>query len=115
MTETAPVIQAFWPLARRIRPRNIRIVTEQAGSQATVPAGGLALSKATASVIRFRKSATLLTADEIAALRSAISGRLAVADDRGHESWAGLHGLPLPISGTHRLPLFLPCDRVDLF
>ena len=90
-------------------------MTEQSGSHETAPAGGLALSKATASVLRYRKSVTLLTANEISALRSAVSSMVGLTDDRGYEYWAGIHGLPLPISCTHGSPLFLPWHRAYLY
>jgi tyrosinase len=37
------------------------------------------------------------------------------ADDRGYEYWAGIHGLPLPISCWHGSPLFLPWHRAYLY
>jgi tyrosinase len=80
-----------------------------------VPAGALVLSKASPSLLRYRKSATLLTDGEIAGLRSAISSMLALSDDRGFGYWAGIHGLPLPISCTHGSPLFLPWHRAYLY
>jgi tyrosinase len=36
-------------------------------------------------------------------------------DDRGYQYWAGIHGLPLPISCTHHNHLFLPWHRAYLY
>jgi tyrosinase len=36
-------------------------------------------------------------------------------DDRGYQYWAGVHGLPLPISCTHHNHLFLPWHRAYLY
>ena len=68
-----------------------------------------------ASLLRYRKSVTALTADELAALRTAISAMADLSDDRGFEYWAGIHGLPLPISCWHGSPLFLPWHRAYLY
>jgi tyrosinase len=38
-----------------------------------------------------------------------------IADDRGFQYWAGIHGLPLPISCTHHSELFLPWHRAYLY
>ena len=72
-------------------------------------------SKTTPSVIGVRKSASSLTADELTALRSGITGMLAIADDRGYEHWAGIHGLPLPMYCQHGSTLFLPWHRAYLY
>ncbi len=66
-------------------------------------------------MLRYRKSVTSLTAAELAALRSAISDMLSLSDDRGFEYWAGIHGLPLPISCWHGSLLFLPWHRAYLY
>jgi tyrosinase len=81
----------------------------------TALAGGQPLSKTSSALLRYRKSVTALTVNEVASLRSGISGMLALADDRGFEYWAGIHGLPLPISCTHGSPLFLPWHRAYLY
>lgn len=39
----------------------------------------------------------------------------ALSDDRGYQAWAGIHGLPLPISCTHHNHLFLPWHRAYLY
>ena len=77
--------------------------------------GSQPLSKTNLAVLRYRKSATSLTADEVSALRTAITNMLALSDDRGFEYWAGIHGLPLPISCTHGSALFLPWHRAYLY
>jgi tyrosinase len=82
---------------------------------AVAPGGGQSLGKAGSAQLRYRKSVTLLTAAEVAALRSAISAMLRLGDDRGFEYWAGIHGLPLPISCTHGTLLFLPWHRAYLY
>jgi tyrosinase len=77
--------------------------------------GSVGLSKAAPAAIRVRKSVTSLGADEVTSLRTAIASMLALADDRGYEYWAGIHGLPLPISCTHGTPFFLPWHRAYLY
>jgi tyrosinase len=77
--------------------------------------GSQPLSKTNLAVLRHRKSVTSLTADEVSALRTAITNMLALSDDRGFEYWAGIHGLPLPISCTHGSALFLPWHRAYLY
>jgi tyrosinase len=72
-------------------------------------------SKTTPSLLGVRKSVSSLTADEVTALRSGITGMLAIADDRGYEHWAGIHGLPLPMHCQHGSPLFLPWHRAYLY
>ena len=72
-------------------------------------------SKATPSLLGVRQNIASLTADEVAALRSGITGMLALADDRGYEYWAGIHGLPLPMYCQHGSPLFLPWHRAYLY
>jgi tyrosinase len=52
---------------------------------------------------------------EVDALRAGITNMLALSDDRGFEYWAGIHGLPLPISCVHGSPLFLPWHRAYLY
>jgi hypothetical protein len=81
----------------------------------SAPAAVQAVSKTTLSLRRYRKSVTALTAAEVASLRSGITKMLELSDDRGFEYWAGIHGLPLPISCTHGSPLFLPWHRAYLY
>jgi Common central domain of tyrosinase len=78
-------------------------------------AAAQAVSKTNLSVRRYRKSVTGLTAVELSALRSALTRMIALSDDRGFGFWAGIHGLPLPISCTHGSPLFLPWHRAYLY
>jgi tyrosinase len=79
------------------------------------PSGGQLLSKSSTAVLRYRKSVTSLSPSEVSALRLAISNMLSLDDDRGYAYWAGIHGLPLPISCTHGTPLFLPWHRAYLY
>src|SRR3954449_12730183 len=65
--------------------------------------------------LRHRRSARALTAGQLADLRQAVQAAQAISDDRGYQSWAGIHGLPLPISCTHHTPLFLPWHRAYLY
>ncbi len=72
-------------------------------------------SKAAPSQLRFRQAVSALTPDALGALRSGISKMLGIADDRGYAHWAGIHGLPLPISCHHGDLLFLPWHRAYLY
>jgi tyrosinase len=56
-----------------------------------------------------------LTAGQLGDLREAIAAAQAIGDDRGYQRWAGIHGLPLPISCTHHTELFLPWHRAYLY
>jgi tyrosinase len=58
-----------------------------------------------------------MTHEQIVHFRGAVSGAQAIPDDRGYQSWAGIHGLPLPIDCTHHdFPeLFLPWHRAYLY
>jgi tyrosinase len=56
-----------------------------------------------------------LSAGQLGDLRSAITAAQAIGDDRGYQSWAGIHGLPLPISCVHHKELFLPWHRAYLY
>lgn len=67
------------------------------------------------SALRHRRDARRLTTGQLADLRAAIAGAQGIADDRGYQRWAGIHGLPLPISCTHHNPLFLPWHRAYLY
>ena len=68
-----------------------------------------------AARLRHRRNARTLTAGQLADYRRAITAAQAISDDRGYQSWAGIHGLPLPISCTHNSPLFLPWHRAYLY
>lgn len=65
--------------------------------------------------LRHRRSARRLTAGQRADFRAAISAAQAIGDDRGYQRWAGIHGLPLPISCVHHRELFLPWHRAYLY
>jgi tyrosinase len=56
-----------------------------------------------------------LTTGQLADLRTAITASQEIGDDRGYQRWAGIHGLPLPISCTHHTELFLPWHRAYLY
>ncbi len=70
-----------------------------------------------AVALRWRRSAARLTAGQLADLRAAVTATLALSDDRGYQHWAGIHGLPLPIScdNAHGTPYFLPWHRAYLY
>lgn len=65
--------------------------------------------------LRHRRSVRRLTERQLADLREAVVRAQAVGDDRGYQAWAGIHGLPLPISCTHHNELFLPWHRAYLY
>lgn len=65
--------------------------------------------------MRRRKSVGELTGAEISALRSALVAMQELTDDRGYGYWAGIHGLPLPISCEHGNVLFLAWHRAYLY
>ena len=63
----------------------------------------------------FRNSVTRLTPRQLADLRSAYAAVKQITDERGFDYWAGIHGLPLPISCEHHTALFLPWHRAYLY
>jgi len=65
--------------------------------------------------LRHRRSARRLTPGQLADFRAAITASQAISDDRGFQYWAGIHGLPLPISCVHHKELFLPWHRAYLY
>jgi tyrosinase len=65
--------------------------------------------------LRHRRNARALTAGQLANFRKAITASQAIKDDRGYQAWAGIHGLPLPISCVHGDELFLPWHRAYLY
>ena len=65
--------------------------------------------------LRHRRSARRLTSGQLADFRRAIAAAQAIGDDRGYQYWAGIHGLPLPISCVHHKELFLPWHRAYLY
>ena len=76
---------------------------------------GQGISKTAPALLRYRTSVTSLNAQALESLRSAISKMESLSDDRGYGYWAGIHGLPLPISCWHGSPLFLPWHRAYLY
>lgn len=67
------------------------------------------------SAVRRRTSIGELTATDLVALRASFLAMQQLDDDRGYGFWAGLHGLPLPITCQHGNPLFLPWHRAYLY
>ena len=70
--------------------------------------------------IRWRRSVTRLTPSMLEHVREATGWAQSVSDDRGYQYWAGVHGLPLPISCTHSTSqrfasFFLPWHRAYLY
>jgi tyrosinase len=65
--------------------------------------------------LRHRRSVRRLTAGQAADLRRAFDAAQTITDDRGYQSIAGIHGLPLPISCVHHRELFLPWHRAYLY
>jgi tyrosinase len=70
-----------------------------------------------AVALRFRRDAASLTRDQLALLRQAFDALYGIKDDRGYLYFAGIHGLPLPIScgNAHGTPYFLPWHRAYLY
>jgi len=85
-------------------------VTESPTSSSASAAPGTSLS-----VRRYRKSITAMTGSDLDTFRSGLSAMIGLHDDRGFEYWAGIHGLPLPISCVHGRPSFLPWHRAYLY
>jgi tyrosinase len=65
--------------------------------------------------LSYRKRADLLRPAQLTVLRSAYTASMHRKDDRGFHRWAGIHGLPLPISCQHHTALFLPWHRAYLY
>lgn len=65
--------------------------------------------------LRHRREAGGLTQGQLADVRNSIAAAQGISDDRGYQAWAGIHGLPLPISCTHNSHLFLPWHRAYLY
>ena len=74
--------------------------------------------------MNIRKSVRNLLPEELLRLRVAFDKFMKIKDDRGYGYWAGIHGLPLPISCVHgevfvpgidpNFRLFLPWHRAYL-
>lgn len=64
--------------------------------------------------IKFRRSVTKLTDEQLGAFRAAITEALARRDDRGYQYFAGWHGVPFGWC-WHGDPRFLPWHRAYLY
>lgn len=84
--------------------------TEEVAVSVTSPSPTLA-----PRALRHRRSVRRLTSGQLGDLREAVAAAQGIADDRGYQRWAGIHGLPLPISCTHHSELFLPWHRAYLY
>lgn len=74
----------------------------------------------TARRLRYRKSVERLTPRQLTHVRRAFSAVMDLADERGYQHHAGIHGIPLPSYCQHgrpgeRAPLFLPWHRAYLY
>ena len=76
---------------------------------------GVASGTQAPQALRHRRNVRQLTAGQLADFRRAITAAHEISDDRGYQRWAGIHGLPLPISCTHHNHLFLPWHRAYLY
>jgi len=77
---------------------------------ATLPA-----QRVTQAPLSYRKNVARLRGPQLDVLRAAYRASMGVNDDRGWQHWAGIHGLPLPISCKHHNVLFLPWHRAYLY
>jgi tyrosinase len=70
-----------------------------------------------AGTLRWRRSVARLTPGQLRLLRDGIAAVKAIADDRGYNYFAGIHGLPLPVGceNAHGSPYFLPWHRAYLY
>ena len=73
--------------------------------------------QATTTPVRFRRSASRLTAGQAKNLRDSFAAVQGINDDRGYGYHAGIHGLPLPIGcdNAHGTDYFLPWHRAYLY
>ena len=78
---------------------------------------GTPLARRPAVALRFRRDAASLTREQLALLRQAFGTLYGIKDDRGYLYFAGIHGLPLPIScgNAHGTPYFVPWHRAYLY
>lgn len=78
---------------------------------------GAPLAQRPSSPVRFRRNADRLTDGQLQTLRAAFRSVYEIDDDRGYAYFAGVHGLPLPISceNAHGTPYFLPWHRAYLY
>jgi tyrosinase len=70
--------------------------------------------------IRWRRSIAKLTAAQVEHVRNAYTAVQGLADERGYQHHAGIHGLPLPVYCQHTTSqrfasLFLPWHRAYLY
>jgi tyrosinase len=80
-------------------------------------ATGAASPRHPAAPLKHRRSVGLLTADQLREIRNAFASAQRISDDRGYRYFAGIHGLPLPMScsNAHGTPYFLPWHRAYLY
>jgi tyrosinase len=80
-------------------------------------ATGTPTRQALATPLRYRRSATRLTAGQRDLLVDGFRQVQGISDDRGYAYHAGIHGLPLPIGcdNAHGTPYFLPWHRAYLY
>jgi tyrosinase len=78
---------------------------------------GAPVAQQPAAPVRFRRNADRLTEGQLQTLRSSFQSLYEIDDDRGYGYFAGIHGLPLPISceNAHGTPYFLPWHRAYLY
>jgi tyrosinase len=80
-------------------------------------ATGTPRPEALSEPVRYRRSASRLTRGQLRTLRDAFAKAQAISDDRGYGYFAGIHGLPMPIScdNAHGTEYFLPWHRAYLY
>lgn len=78
---------------------------------------GTPIAQQPAAPVRFRRNADRLTEGQLQTLRNTFQAVYEIDDDRGYGYFAGIHGLPLPISceNAHGTPYFLPWHRAYLY
>jgi tyrosinase len=78
---------------------------------------GTPVAQQPAAPVRFRRNADRLTEGQLKTLRGSFQAMYGIDDDRGYGYFAGIHGLPLPISceNAHGTPYFLPWHRAYLY
>jgi tyrosinase len=70
-----------------------------------------------AVALRYRRRLARLSPGQLEVLRNSFAAVMGIADDRGYNYFAGIHGLPLPIGCgiAHGTPYFLPWHRAYLY
>lgn len=78
---------------------------------------GAPIAQQPAAPVRFRRNADRLTESQLKTVRDSFQAMYGIEDDRGYGYFAGIHGLPLPISceNAHGTPFFLPWHRAYLY